>query len=722
MPREWSLAEPVVKGLLLPFSATVMNLTGNFSTTNSTTNVTTYVPSVVTSGRVSVREGDYVGMWIHLHNLREDREIIAHSQYGSISVSPPFSQLPPMQEPYVIYDIDGLPGGQRRDFDLGTPEFHVQTVSYVQSSTPTQHVGLTRLSSTQFAGGLTATYYSSDFRIPLWSRGCVAGSACDETIDFSLAPASGTRTYGGGAIGTEMTRGWTESLSLPDSEYGVRWSGFVSPTLAGTYTFFVSLFDDVPPQPYVAWTGSDERVKLWIDNSLVLTEWSSLSTNFPLGTFHFEQSYPQAYSISLHYRNWLGSTKSGLKLSWQRDVMNANASVIPSTRLFPLSSRAEASYVATVAGDYQLLVEAAQGPGLYATFYSDLDMMEPHKVDIRDTVDFDTTDEAWLQDPSMSVRFEGLLKLPGWALDPQPALVTFQAVVLETDERVRLWVDQELVIDRWDTYGELAATQFSATMSLSQGDYFALRIDYRQNGGAGGRCALSWRCSLPGEDCAIMGLVPSPSLFRAAQVSGSPFPPHSVLPAPICATASEVSGIGLSSGTAGLSESFMILSLDEYGNEREQGGDDWLVRVIPFPAWNAMNPHEVPRTSRDCIGCTRTPKGEVEDHGDGSYSVTLSATVSGAYKVCARAVSSLLVGIVVIMIWRCRRRKLAMIDAEGMSDVWNMTSMLVQVLTELAQVGGVMATYYDAASVTAFHRLNQTLNSIRDFPASCIFR
>eukprot|EP00961_Rhodomonas_salina_P020374 273641-Rhodomonas_salina.1 len=121
MPREWSLAEPVVKGLLLPFSATVMNLTGNFSTTNSTTNVTTYVPSVVTSGRVSVREGDYVGMWIHLHNLREDREIIAHSQYGSISVSPPFSQLPPMQEPYVIYDIDGLPGGQRRDFDLGTP-------------------------------------------------------------------------------------------------------------------------------------------------------------------------------------------------------------------------------------------------------------------------------------------------------------------------------------------------------------------------------------------------------------------------------------------------------------------------------------------------------------------------------------------------------------------------------------------------------------------------
>ena len=41
-------------------------------------------------------------------------------------------------------------------------------------------------------------------------------------------------------------------------------------------------------------------------------------------------------------------------------------------------------------------------------------------------------------------------------------LDTFEAGIAETDERVKLWIDNSLIIDRWETYDYLSATTFSA--------------------------------------------------------------------------------------------------------------------------------------------------------------------------------------------------------------------------------------------------------------------
>jgi len=57
-------------------------------------------------------------------------------------------------------------------------------------------------------------------------------------------------------MGSETVRGWHTDYCLPSLEYGVRWAGFISPSIAGEYTFSV-LFSDAQATP-------DDRVKVYV--------------------------------------------------------------------------------------------------------------------------------------------------------------------------------------------------------------------------------------------------------------------------------------------------------------------------------------------------------------------------------------------------------------------------------------------------------------------------
>eukprot|EP00961_Rhodomonas_salina_P004188 57542-Rhodomonas_salina.2 len=46
-----------------------------------------------------------------------------------------------------------------------------------------------------------------------------------------------------------------------NASFSVRWAGFLRPSLAQTYTMFTVV------------SGSDERVKLWVDNQLLIDQW-----------------------------------------------------------------------------------------------------------------------------------------------------------------------------------------------------------------------------------------------------------------------------------------------------------------------------------------------------------------------------------------------------------------------------------------------------------------
>ena len=83
----------------------------------------------------------------------------------------------------------------------------------------------TREPSVQYAGGLSATYYtlSSGYREmqrPLWSTPCTYGRPFDENIDFSLAnnwasSAQLVTKYWGGVRGSATVRGWEGVYLFP---------------------------------------------------------------------------------------------------------------------------------------------------------------------------------------------------------------------------------------------------------------------------------------------------------------------------------------------------------------------------------------------------------------------------------------------------------------------------------------------------------------------------
>jgi len=261
-----------------------------------------------------------------------------------------------------------------------------------------------------------------------------------------------------------------------------------------------------------------------------------------------------------------------------------------------------------------------------------------------------------------------------------------------------VWIDNRLIIDRWETYDFLSATTFSATIGLRSPHYYDVKMEYKQYAGAAAEAVLRWQCGVQGSSCQNKQVIPSTNLFQAKEVSGSPFPPHEVQAAPTCAARSTVRGIPLSLATAGVMDSFTIQSHDEYDNERGAGADHWVVRAIPYNEWDIREPSEIARSTKDCVGCPRTVYGSVEDMGDSSYVASFNGTKKGAYKV----------------------------------------------LTSLAEQGGMFATYcaldgndngdiadtappgvlseLGAFVVSRFHRAGQIGDSEADFPVPCQYR
>ena len=167
------------------------------------------------------------------------------------------------------------------------------------------------------AGGVTATYYddmaattSNDFG----AGSPVSSSVIAPNIDWS-APNNND----------------SPGSSLTNGDFGVRWVGFVRPSRAQQYTFHMVMPNAGAAGPHL------ERVKLWVDNSIVIHQWSSLQSTAPSGTIAFGRG-DGYYDISALYK-CKSPGKCGYTLEWESTVsgvanLDTSQSRIRSDRLF----------------------------------------------------------------------------------------------------------------------------------------------------------------------------------------------------------------------------------------------------------------------------------------------------------------------------------------------------------------------------------------------------
>ncbi len=397
-----------------------------------------------------------------------------------------------------------------------------------------------------YSGGLTATYYT-------------------DTSSLNPTSASHSSLHTGSIDFSAQTQGTSQSLwaSLSSgTPFAVRWSGFMRVPIAAVYTTTFGV------------RTASERVRLWVDNALVLDQWVSLSSMAPSGTYNFGV-LGGYYDVRAEYKQHVSNSAYGATLSWETSVFTSDGepitrSPIPSERLYAprvLSSVFEESVLG----------------GLHATAYMFVDLTEPRGWEHMDSIDFSRESGAESALPgiasaalgtglaasnnndvvnTMSVRWSGYVR-------PQYAQAyTFTAVLKEADERVRIWVDDTLIVDQWSSLSSLSPQGY-ATFACPAGNVdHAFRIHYSDRSGARG-LRLLW--STQGEGVVRRELIPSDRL--AIHVTASPAPYNVVVrPDVLCASRSYARGSGLSLATAGADSTFVLVFRDRFDNTLSTDG------------------------------------------------------------------------------------------------------------------------------------------------------
>lgn len=150
---------------------------------------------------------------------------------------------------------------------------------------------------------------------------------------------------------------------------------------------------------------------------------------------------------------------------------------------------------------------AIQQNGLLAEYYDSLDFGNLFATRVDSTVDFDWGNGAPISGMganTFSVRWTGQI---------QPEFTGTYTFRTTSDDGVRLYVDNQLIINEWNDH---AATQHTGTISLLAGQRYDLRMEfYERNGNAVSR--LEW--AAPGQS---FELIPVDRLFAASSPSANP--------------------------------------------------------------------------------------------------------------------------------------------------------------------------------------------------------
>lgn len=150
--------------------------------------------------------------------------------------------------------------------------------------------------------------------------------------------------------------------------------------------------------------------------------------------------------------------------------------------------------------------------GLTGLYFDGVDLVDLQQSRVDSTVDFDWgngSPAAGMPSDNFSVR---------WVGDVQPQFTQTYTFSTVTDDGVRLWINNQLVVDSWVLQ---APTEHTGTIALQAGQWYPVRMEYYEAGG-GAVARLSWQSASQSKQ-----IIPS-SRLRAS----NPHPVTAVEPSP----------------------------------------------------------------------------------------------------------------------------------------------------------------------------------------------
>ena len=216
--------------------------------------------------------------------------------------------------------------------------------------------------------------------------------------------------------------------------YSARWTGQVKPQYSETYTFYAV---------------TDDGVRLWVNGVLLIDNWNHQGATEKSGSIALQAG--QLYDIEMEY--FQGSGLAVSKLLWSS--ASTTKAIIPRAQLY---------------------LPASDGTGLQGTYFNNTGLTGGAaltRIDpvINNDFVFKSPAPGTVNIENYSVRWTGQV-LPQFS-----ETYTFYAI---TDDGVRLWVNNVLLIDNWTNQN---AAEKSGSIELQAGQKYDIVMDYFQGTG-----------------------------------------------------------------------------------------------------------------------------------------------------------------------------------------------------------------------------------------------
>jgi hypothetical protein len=332
------------------------------------------------------------------------------------------------------YTFTGLSSGQTYYYRVrATNSYGASGYSNTSSGTTT--------SSSSGSGGLTAQYYQDT------SLSSLVGTESDPTVNFNW-----------GTGGPAILGGQTDGFS-------VRWSGYVVIPTAGSYTFI---------------TTSDDGVRLWVNNTKGIDDWSDHGATDDSYTVSLNAG---SYPITMEYYEAGGGATA--QLSWI--PAGGSRAIIPQSQLSTTPGSGGTS---------------GNGTGLRGDYYngSNFDTFFATQTDGAVNFDWGTGGPAVLAGAvdNFSIRWTGQVQ-PRYS-----ETYTFSTV---SDDGAALWINGANLVNNWTDHG---ATTDTASIVLTAGQKYDIKMEYYERGG-GATAKLYWQSASQAQE-----IVPASQLYPAA--------------------------------------------------------------------------------------------------------------------------------------------------------------------------------------------------------------
>ncbi len=273
--------------------------------------------------------------------------------------------------------------------------------------------------------------------------------------------------------------------SMGADTFSARWTGQVEPLFSETYNFH---------------TITDDGVRLWVDNQLIVDEFVNRRSTEDTATIDLVAG--KKYDIRMEY--YENSGNANASLAWSSDSQSFE--IIPSSQLYSKSidNKNNASTIVDSNNnsnnmtDKNNSITTGTGNGLKGEYYNTKSFSDLKLTRTDERVDFNWKDKS----PHSSMGADTFSAR--WTGQVEPLFSETYDFHTTTDDGVRLWVDNQLIVDE---FVNRRSTEDTATIDLVAGKKYDIRMEYYENSG-NANASLAWS-----SDSQPFEIIPSSQLY-----------------------------------------------------------------------------------------------------------------------------------------------------------------------------------------------------------------